>query len=376
MSTVNLAVPGGSHSQLATNRVLIALGNVFSLTAFTSRDVSNMFSLDFLYTAKKLSYMSGKSCNLLSVRKVARVYGGLENEYTISPHGWSKINYLQRRKSAPAKEPSRRGSFATASYLLAGYGNESDVFKGPLLKHLFGEMSSPFDEIGLLLSDLNPQILVGEGIFANDEHLITLLRCTQLQNLGLIPQDIDLTTFIPVAFGMGAPSSSIIISLLVRGGIKQRNELNITKISSAIESKTVLLQRVTQHSSSSQLTTQHASSIAGDVECEKCHDNERSIQDVKRSHEEIRFERNSLEIKNAFLERDIRVLNLQLELSEARRQLLQDNNLLNAKCLGILAKELEKFELPLEAMPVKSFVYTGLAALVLLNYEAFVASSP
>src|SRR5208337_1821564 len=82
-----------SRSQLVTNGFLISLSQVFGWGAFTSRDVSNRFGLDFLNTARILSRMSKHY--LLSAIRSSRPCGGYKNSYTISTKGWSKITYLQ-----------------------------------------------------------------------------------------------------------------------------------------------------------------------------------------------------------------------------------------------------------------------------------------
>ena len=239
MSVRTVPLTNKSRSQLVANRFLITLGQVFGSNTFTSRDVANRFGLDFLHVAKILSRMSRKPYYLLSVWKVPRDFGGVENVYRISPHGWSKKCYLLSQEPAALKGASRESIAAAASYLITGKGYESDLLNVPLFRNLVGKTSSPLDEIGLFLSNLDFQILIEEhvfthGIFAKDEQLKTIIRCIQLQRLGLIPNDIDLKTFVTVAFSMGASASSILIGLLIRGGIKLKNDLFETTIRSGI----------------------------------------------------------------------------------------------------------------------------------------------
>src|SRR5208337_1013465 len=110
-----LSQPVRSRSQLVTNRFLISLSQVFGWGAFTSRDVSNRFGLDFLNTAKRLSRMAHAGYHLLSVRRVPRPYGGYENSYTISTKGWNKVSYLQGRPAPVSKPVEGDGS------ILLGY---------------------------------------------------------------------------------------------------------------------------------------------------------------------------------------------------------------------------------------------------------------
>jgi len=361
----------GSRSQLATNRFLIALGQTFGSKEFTSRHVANRFGVDFLNTAKVLSRMARKPYSLLSVRKMARHIGGVENVYTISPRGWLKICYLKTQPTAPVKEPSR-GSLAAASYMITAKGAPLDTFVGRMLKTIEGMMPiSQMDETGQLLSSFDAQTLLGEsaiatGKFAEDEQLKTAYRCGCLQRLGLIPSEIDIPTYLQTAFELGASAPTILLGLLIRGGIRLRDEL-ISARSELPAAKISPAVNPSAYAEPLHQTMEHSPFTIGTSQCEKCHDYKMSLEHAK-------FKGNMFEIKNAILERDIQTLKRQLELSEARKHLLQENNRMNTACLDILLKEVEKFNLPLEAIPFKSLVNTGLAALVLLN-EAYVSSN-
>src|SRR5208283_2122015 len=87
---------GKSRSPLATNQILLRLGQAFAGATFTSRQASNVLGLDFIYMAKKLSGM--RKNNLLNAAKEPRVWGGYENRYKISPHGFRKINHLMTKQ--------------------------------------------------------------------------------------------------------------------------------------------------------------------------------------------------------------------------------------------------------------------------------------
>ena len=121
-SGVPLPRPVRSRSQLVTNRFLIELSQAFGREAFTSRDASNWFGLDFSNTAKRLSRMAHAGYYLLSARKMPRTYGGYMNSYTISTKGWGKISYLQGQ-SALVQKPAGgnlRNEMWNSQYLLNG----------------------------------------------------------------------------------------------------------------------------------------------------------------------------------------------------------------------------------------------------------------
>ena len=101
------------------------------------------------------------------------------------------------------------------------------------------------DEVGMLLSTYDHGRLPAE--MANwilvrskeDEPLRLVERVTYLQKLGLIPADINPTLFISQARHNGSSDSTILIDLLFRGGIKQRDELiSLKKSSTEISHKT------------------------------------------------------------------------------------------------------------------------------------------
>jgi len=217
------------RSQLAANQLLIRLGQVFGGATFTSRQASNALGYDFLYTAKKLSRM--RKNNVLNVAaKETRVWGGYENRYKISTHGFRKINYLTKRglsgEIPTTPKPDMIEQSVASQYLLHGTGTVKELLNHGLVKIATrGVNISPVtDEIGMLLGSFDETFLQDDIIC---KHLFnsspfeaiytrSLARATRLQKLGFIQKDLDLPGFIANAIIRGSTESAILMSLLLR----------------------------------------------------------------------------------------------------------------------------------------------------------------
>ena len=217
-----LPQPVRSRSQLVTNQFLIALSQVFGWGAFTSRDVSNRFGLDFLNTAKRLSRMV-KRHTIYCQRKISRPYGGYENSYTISTQGWSKISYLQGCP-APAQKPvAGNCPEEAAHYLVKGKGEDHDLpdhLRFKLVAPMFPSLFPRLDEEGLLLLRFDPEFRIPLEEFSMvlnlpQNLLKTVNRALYLQHRGLIPQDVNVPMFVLNAYERGSSSSAILSSLLI-----------------------------------------------------------------------------------------------------------------------------------------------------------------
>jgi hypothetical protein len=202
---------------------------------FSSRDVSNRLGLDFLNTAKKLSRMAHAPYNLLSCRRMPRPYGGYENSYKISNHGWSRVNYLQ---PAPTMKPVEEGGsmFLRASrarveydyrypFLLTSTGTRDEytllgipsevMWKGtPLGK------THPAN-FGAILTGLKPEVLAVwfdssmlQALGTENQLPALLISC--LQKLGLAPSNILASAYANGAIYLGATIEEIVISALGR----------------------------------------------------------------------------------------------------------------------------------------------------------------
>ncbi len=234
MSAIISTMPANSQpvrarSPLAANQLLVRLGQAFGSATFTSSQASNALGLDFLYTAKKLFRM--RRNNLLNVAaRQPRLDGGYENLYRISAHGLRKINYLN------SKPPSDliSDTFA-AQYLLHGTGTVKEMILSPALVKIASRdvhLSSKTDELGMLLGALDATILQGDiicnHIFNRSRHEASFARsaarATRLQQLGLIPKDMDISTFVANALIHGSSEGAILMGLLVRGSLNLKAE--------------------------------------------------------------------------------------------------------------------------------------------------------
>lgn len=250
MLTSNFAVSAcvipeanGSRSQLVTNRFLIELSQVFGWGAFTSRDVSKRFGLDFLKTAKMLSRMSKRPYYLLSAVRVSRPYGGYENSYTISPRGWSKIIYLQGQ-SAPVQKPAGGNllnEMSESQYLFNGKGTGDELFTNLCFRTISGKLPpipSCLDDAGRLLTCFDWWLFPHESMLSmlvkspTNELFRTMSRVGYLQSIRLVPADINVPLFVLNAYHNGSSQSTILLHLLFRGGIELRDAYDLSKIAS------------------------------------------------------------------------------------------------------------------------------------------------
>jgi hypothetical protein len=231
-----LPQPVRSRSQLVTNQFLIALSQVFGWEAFTSRDVSNRFGLDFLNTAKRLSRMSKKPYYLLSAVRVSRAYGGYENSYTISPRGWSKISYLQGCPTPAPKPLEEGGSILLGAssaqgeenlcypYLVLGKGTIEEYTQYSIPPEVMGgcaPVTTRQADVGRIITGLDWRFLGAEtvrkiikgSLFRNWE---LAFHVNGFEKLGLTPSDTFAPLYANAARYLGATNEEIIISLLAR----------------------------------------------------------------------------------------------------------------------------------------------------------------
>ena len=145
VAVVNSGTPAGvdlrpnrSRSQLATNDILVSLGRVFGRVSFSSRDVSDRFGLDFLYTAKVLCRMSKRPYYLLSV--VTRVPGlwvasrtGTRFHSEAGTELTTCKTDLRLKEQNPVSSNLVKQGWA-AHYLLNGYGKKNEMESGVCFK--------------------------------------------------------------------------------------------------------------------------------------------------------------------------------------------------------------------------------------------------
>jgi hypothetical protein len=275
MMAVNLQTVN-PRSPLAANQILLRLGQAFAGATFTSRQASNVLGLDFLYTAKKLFRM--RRNNLLNVAaREPRIEGGYENRYQISPHGFRKINHLTKGavsmtdSTATKQEPDMISQALASQYLLAGTGTIQEMFDRWVVKIATSDVhASPVtDELGRLLWSFDETFLPGEifskhffnssPLEASQARLVT--RATHLQQLGLIPKDIDVSTFIVNAIIAGSTEPAILVGLLLRGSIQLKAD-EITRRLGETVSQSLVLQ-------------------TGSLKCQSCLDYRLSLIEVK-----------------------------------------------------------------------------------------------
>jgi hypothetical protein len=224
------------RSQLAANQLLIRLGQVFGGATFTSRQASNALGYDFLYTAKKLSRM--RKNNVLNVAaKETRVWGGYENRYKISTHGFRKINYLTKRglsgEIPTTPKPDMIEQSVASQYLLHGTGTVKELLNHGLVKIATRGVQIPpvTDELGMLLFSLDPtfipmEVLFGETIkqLPGASYGMVAARAARLQELGYVPKEITPLLFVANGMLRGCTESLILLDLVLRGSIQLKAE--------------------------------------------------------------------------------------------------------------------------------------------------------
>jgi hypothetical protein len=302
--------------------------------------------------------------NLLLARRVPRPYGGYENSYTVSNHGWSRISYLQcypARAKKPVAGNSPQEEWA-AMYLLGGKGEENDLKKNLTFK-IFGipmfprlPPQQPLDEVGLLLRGLDPVVRAASEAVCmivdspqNDCHK-TVDRALYLQRRGLIPQDVNVALFVLNAYERGSSSSAILFSLLLRGGMRLRDELTLSKFFSFVTERV--------HAA------QHATSRTAPAGCENCHRYEKLLEAEKLHTQSLKEEISSLRTELV----DSLVGRQQLHM---RNSQLRNHIATMSQSLGLVTEGLEKIKNPpITLLPVKAYINYALAGIVLMNYLA------
>ncbi len=135
-----------------------------------------------------------------------------------------------------------------AHYLLNGYGKENEMESGVSFKTIQESsvfksqpIATTFDDLGMLLVFLDPRLLPVETVWNAsvksplDEQLRTVRRASYLQQIGIVPKDIDLGQFVQNASFRGSSESMILFSLLLRGGIKLRDEAIASAVTSGMQ---------------------------------------------------------------------------------------------------------------------------------------------
>jgi len=183
--------------------------------------------------------MAARPYNYLSVvRKNPRQIGGFENLYVISNHGWSKINYLQGHAPVPAKQTETVfGSMSKAAYLLYGTGDGFEFVRNSAIKELFQDSTTPTytNEFAMMLVLIDPKRGPTEavlGAVTNSpmlEKFGTVNRALYLQNMGLIPQDIAIQSYVWYNKAEGHSETTIMNALLLRGAIELYTKLTVQK---------------------------------------------------------------------------------------------------------------------------------------------------
>lgn len=227
-----------ARSPLATNQLLVRLGQLFGGATFSSRRVSYVLSLDFLYTAKVLFRM--KKGGLLRVAaREPRIEGGYENLYEISAHGFRKIKYLLAKQVGTGNIPTTKqqsdmvSQSCASQYLLEGTGTVREFFGHGLVKIATRgvNISSVIDELGMLFCSLDPmfipmEILFGETIkqLPGASYAMVAARASRLQELGYVPKEINPLLFVCNAMLRRSTESAILLDLVLRGCIQLKAE--------------------------------------------------------------------------------------------------------------------------------------------------------
>jgi hypothetical protein len=158
-----------------------------------------------------------------------------------------------------------------SQYLLAGTGTIQEMFDRWVVKIATSDVhASPVtDELGRLLWSFDETFLPGEifskhffnssPLEASQARLVT--RATHLQQLGLIPKDIDVSTFIVNAIIAGSTEPAILVGLLLRGSIQLKAD-EITRRLGETVSQSLVLQ-------------------TGSLKCQSCLDYRLSLIEVK-----------------------------------------------------------------------------------------------
>jgi hypothetical protein len=187
-----------------------------------------------LYIAKLL-YRLRKRYLLQIIGTVPRFSGGFENVYTISPRGWAKIAYLQRkgeRLVAATKANSPQFSVLDANYLLTGRGLPAElptyscarsIFIGHEDVQCLGKMSTLLLPLGFV--PVEPMAGLFSKVIFDDTYWKTFLHVAQLSKLGLIPSDISLPWYTYTARDLGCSEEQTLIASLIRGGLETKAKL-------------------------------------------------------------------------------------------------------------------------------------------------------
>jgi len=347
-----VAVSRGPRSQLAAKNTLATLRQVFGNGVFTSRDAAPRLGLNFRYVSKELSRMAARPYNYLSiVRTNPRRRGGFENVYTISPRGWSKIDYYRAHTPVPAKqtEVTYWDSMSNAVLLLYGTGHVFEVMTSYLSKKLGQGWKMPalFDDLGQMLVLIDPDRGPDEAVLAAIgrsspmlETIGTVDRALYLQKIGLIPESVEIPAYVAYNKAKGIPESTIMNALLIRGGIELRAKLaeQKTKSESLETNQKIIMEKVEP------LLT------------EKRKEQLEKNASLKEEVSDGRLERSRLRLRNE---------NLRQYLVTVSRQ------------LSALSEEMKTIENPsLDAKALKTIVYNNILPIAAMNYVTWNTNKP
>jgi hypothetical protein len=311
--------------------------------------------------------MSTRPYYLLSVTRRARVVGGFENWYAISLRGWKRISYIQTRPAAAKQNPVSSNLLKqgwAAQYLLNGYGKENEMgsgvcFKTTLESSVFKSqpIATTFDDIGMVLIGLDQRLLLEETVWNSfvrsplEQECRTVRRASYLRRIGLVPKGIDLGPFVQNASLRGSSESTILFSLLLRGGIKLRDELIALETSGSKQSSDV---------------AQASFPSPSHMERRNCHQN--LLSEEEHRNRLLELDNNSLtqKLEKASLDALLENFRLSNRIEHLIRHIVSIS-----QWLALIPEHLDQIkDPPLALIPVKSFVRTTLMRIVFMNYLA------
>jgi hypothetical protein len=309
--------------------------------------------------------------NLLNAEKEPRVWGGYENRYQISPHGFRKINYLMAKQGVSSNTPEQQDMISQAcasQYLLKGTGTVREMFGPELVKILTHDVHvSPItDELGMLLGSLNETFLQDDNIC---KHLFnsspfeaiymrSLARATRLQKSGFIQKDLDLPGFIANAIIGGSTEPAILVGLLLRGSLELMTENCVRRVDTAYQK--LLVQN-------------------GHLKCQSCRDYRLTLIEEKLNSVILKSENDRL--KDECRELSLKAIHEDFshwqKLLHMRERFANNTDYLNKRidrimeCLVIISKTLNDFpNTDLFVGLVKLFVQDSFVIIGAMNYFA------
>jgi hypothetical protein len=235
-----------------------------------------------------------------------------------------------------------------ARYLLDGDGKEDDIESAASFKTCVEKrpITTTFDDLGMLLTSLFPRLLLEETFWSSsvrsplEEQLRTVMRTSYLQQIGIVPTDINLGRFVQNASLRGSSESTILIGLLLRRGMQVLDELNSMKTSSTDTKQTIVEEEKTKN-----------------LQTEEKHRNR--LLELDNNLMTQKSEKTSLD---ALLE-NIRLSN--------RIEYLTRHIVSISQWLALIPETLDQVkDPPLALIPVTSFVRTTLIRIVFMNYLA------